>query len=59
MVYWGKAWAWGPYVNNGNPPEREPLEQAYYEAMKNVAGLYPESPEASDDPSARYISTRS
>lgn len=28
MAYWGKAWAYGPYINNGNPPERD-LEQAY------------------------------
>lgn len=99
MVYWGKAWAWGPYVNNGNPPkrdletayvaiqealkrssygtpfeqamidalatrydkdpeaEREPLDQAYYEAMKNVAGLYPESQEALTLAAAAYMNT--
>jgi tetratricopeptide (TPR) repeat protein len=99
MVYWGKAWAWGPYVNNGNPPERdletayeaiqealkrksngtpfeqamidalatrydkdpeaerEPFDQAYYEAMKNVAGLYPESPEALTLAAAAFMNT--
>jgi len=99
MVYWGKAWAWGPYINNGNPPERDletayeaiqealkrksngtaleqamivalskryakdpaaeraPLDQAYYEAMKDVAALYPESPEALTLAAASYMNT--
>ena len=28
MVYWGKAWAYGPYLNNGSPEERH-LKTAY------------------------------
>ncbi len=37
MVYWGKAWAFGPYINNGNPAERE-LETAY-EAIQKAREL--------------------
>lgn len=99
MVYWGKAWAWGPYINNGNPPERDletayeaiqeaqkrksngtpleqalidalakrydkdpkaeraPLDQAYFEAMKNVAGLYPEEIDVLVLAAASYMNT--
>ena len=99
MVYWGKAWAWGPYINNANPPERnletayeaiqealkrkskatpveqalidalatryskdpkaerEPLDQAYFEAMRNVAGLYPEDPNVLTLAAAAYMNT--
>ena len=37
--------------------EREPLDRAYYEAMKNVAGLYPETVEALTLAAAAYMNT--
>lgn len=32
MAYWGKAWAYGPYINMANPPERD-LATAYEAAQ--------------------------
>lgn len=99
MVYWGKAWAFGPYINNGSPPERDleiayeaieralelkdkgtpfeqamidalakryakdasseraPLDQAYYEAMKDVSAMYPETVDALTLAAASYMNT--
>jgi tetratricopeptide (TPR) repeat protein len=99
MVYWGKAWAFGPYLNNGSPPERdletayeaiqealkrkakgtpleqaliealahrydkdpkaarEPLDQAYFQAMKDVAALFPEDVDALTLAAASYMNT--
>ena len=99
MVYWGKAWAYGPYINNGSPAEsdleqaydaiqqalklkskgtaleqaliealsaryakdpkseRPPLDQAYYEAMKEVAARFPESPDALTLAAASFMNT--
>ena len=99
MVYWGKAWAYGPYINSGNPPardletayeaiqealqrkdqatpieqamidalakryaedpeaERPPLDQAYFEAMRDVAGLYPENADVLTLAAASYMNT--
>jgi len=38
MAYWGKAWAWGPYINYGNPPERDlkTARQALDEALERI-----------------------
>lgn len=38
MAYWGKAWAWGPYINYANPPERDlrTAREALDEALERI-----------------------
>ena len=99
MAYWGKAWAYGPYINNGNPSardreaaweaiqealarkskgtaleqamidalakryhedpeaEREPLDQAYFEAMRDLTSEFPENNEVLTLAAAAYMNT--
>ncbi len=56
MVYWGKAWAYGPYINNGNPPERD-LETAYdaiQQALQRKSRATPLEQALIEAMSARY-----
>jgi hypothetical protein len=56
MAYWGKAWAYGPYINNANPPERD-LATAYeaiQEALKRESRGTPLEKALIEAMSARY-----